>query len=64
MKQLSVSRSVHWCFNVWRRGDDHVVRLTFDFEGEHQRKSRKRKRIWKKQVEEEWEARKDMEEAG
>ena len=36
-----------------RREDGHVLRRAFDFEDEGQRKKMRRKKTWKKQVEEE-----------
>ena len=44
--------SVHWYGHVLSRGDSHVLRRVFDFEVEGQRKKGRRKRTWKKQIEE------------
>ena len=48
-----MANSVHWCGNVLRREDSHVLRRALDFEVEGQRKKRRLERTWKKQVEEE-----------
>ena len=51
--QSAMANSVRWYGNVLRREDDHDLKMAFDFEVEGQRKKRRLKRTWKKQVEEE-----------
>ena len=50
---LTMAKSVQWIGYVLRREDGHVLRRELDFEVESQRKNRRPKRTWKKQVEEE-----------
>ena len=48
-----MANSVHWYGNMLRREDGHGLRRALDFEVEGQRMKERRKRMWKKQVEEE-----------
>ena len=48
--QLVMANSVCWYGNVLRTEDGHVLRRALDFKVEGQRKKRRRKRTWKKQV--------------
>ena len=47
-----MANSVHWYGHMLRREDGHVLRRALDFEVEGQRKKRRQKRMWKKQIEE------------
>ena len=47
-----MANSVCWYVYMLRREDDHVFGRTLDIEGEGQRKKRRLRRIWTKQVEE------------
>ena len=51
--QLAMANSVRWCSHVLWREDGHVLRRALYLEVEHQRKKRRLKRTWKKQVDEE-----------
>ena len=53
MYQFTMANSVHWYGHVLRREDGHVLRRVLEFEVEGQRKKRRQKRTWKKQVDEE-----------
>ena len=48
-----MASSVRWYGHVLRREDGHVLRRSFGFEVEGQRKKGRPKRMWKKQVEKE-----------
>ena len=50
--QLAMANSICWYGYVLRREDGHVLRRSFDFEAEGQRKKGGSKRTWEKQVEE------------
>ena len=52
MRHLAIANSVCWYGHVLRREGGHVLRRALDFEVEGQRKKRRLKRTWKKQVEE------------
>ena len=52
MDQLAMANTVRWYGHALRKGDGHVLRWTFDFEVEGQRKKGRPRRTWKKQVEE------------
>ena len=51
--RLAMANSVRWYGHVLRRAHGHVLRMALDFEVECQRKKRRVKRTWMKQVEEE-----------
>ena len=51
--QLAMANSDDWYAHVLRRGDGHVLGRALNFEVEGQRKKRRPKWTWKKQVEEE-----------
>ena len=50
--QLAMANIVHWHGHVLRREDSQVLRRALDLEDESQRKKGRKKRTWKKQVEE------------
>ena len=50
--QLTMAKSVHWYGHMLRTEDGHVLGRTLYFEVERQSKKGRRKRTWKKQVEE------------
>ena len=51
--QLAMTNSVRRYGHVLKRKDGHVLRRALDFEVEGQTKKGRRKRTWKKQIEEE-----------
>ena len=50
---LAMTNSGRWYGHVFRRDDGHLLRRALDFVVEGQRKKRRSKRTWKRQVEEE-----------
>ena len=49
---LAMANSVCWYGHVQRREDGYVLRRALDYKAEGQRKKRRLKRMWKKQLKE------------
>ena len=55
IERLAAANGVRWYGHVLRRDDDSVLRVFLDLEVSGNRKRRRPKKTWKKQVEEETE---------
>ena len=52
--KLAMANNVRWYGHMLRREDGHVLRRALYFEDKGERKKGRPKRMWKKQVEEQW----------